>query len=249
MGRMTGKVAIITGAGNGMGACTARLFAKEGAKVVATDIDADAAAAVAQSIVESGGEAIALRHDIGNVTDWENAVAQAVNAFGLVNVLINNAAVHYETRLMDISLEEWDKVMAIDLRGPFLGIRTVAPEMLRCGGGAIVNMSSIASIKGSSFAHYSAAKAGVASLTRTAAIEFAKSGIRVNAVLPGLIRTNLTKDALANEQVHAMLKAGTPMPRFGEPEDVAYGVLYLASDEAGFVTGTNLIIDGGNTAA
>jgi NAD(P)-dependent dehydrogenase (short-subunit alcohol dehydrogenase family) len=232
-----------------MGACTARLFAREGAKVVATDIDRDAVTAVANEIVAAGGEAIALRHDIASVEDWDRVVAEAVKAFGLVNVLVNNAAVHFETRLLDISPAEWDKVLKIDLGGPFLGIRAVVPEMLRSGGGAIVNLSSIASIKGSSFAHYSAAKAGVASLTRTTAIEFAKSGIRVNAVLPGLIVTNLTKDALANEQVHAMLKASTPMPRFGQPEDVAYGILYLASDEASFVTGTNLIIDGGNTAA
>lgn len=248
MGRLDGKVAIITGAAGGIGACEAYLFAREGARVIATDIDATAVEAVAQAIGEEGGDAIALRHDVSSEADWRDVVAAAVAHYGKVDVLVNNAAIHRETRFADITLDEWETVLKVDLTGTFLGIQAVIPDMLRGQGGAIVNMSSIAAVIGGSFAHYSAAKGGVISLTKATAIEYAKQGIRANVILPGLIETSLTKDALTNPEIRKMLEDATALPRFGQPEDVAYCALYLASDEAGYATGAEFVIDGGNTA-
>ena len=248
MGRLDGKVAIITGAAGGIGACEAGLFAREGAKVVATDIDASGVEAVVRAIGDEGGDAIALRHDVSSEGDWRNVVAAAVAQYGKVNVLVNNAAIHRETRFADITLDEWEMVLKVDLTGTFLGIQAVIPDMLRGEGGSIVNMSSIAAVIGGSFAHYSAAKGGIISLTKATAIEYARQGIRANVILPGLIETNLTKDALANPEIRKMLEDSTALPRFGQSEDIAYCALYLASDEAGYATGAEFVIDGGNTA-
>jgi len=248
MGRLDGKVAIITGAAGGIGACEAALFAREGAKVIATDIGATAVEAIARAIGDEGGDAIALRHDVSSERDWHDVVAAAVARYGKVDVLVNNAAIHRETRFPDITLDEWETVLKVDLTGTLLGIQAVIPDMLRGQGGSIVNMSSIAAVIGGSFAHYSAAKGGVISLTKATAIEYAKQRIRANVILPGLIETNLTKDALTNPETRKMLEDSTALPRFGQPEDVAYCALYLASDEAGYATGAEFVIDGGNTA-
>lgn len=248
MGRLAGKVAIITGAAGGIGASEAVLFAREGAKVIATDIDVAGVGAIASVIVDQGGEAIGLGHDVSSEEGWREVVAAAVDRYGKVDVLANNAAVHYETRFSDITLDEWDKVLRVDLTGTFLGTQAIVPEMLRGGGGSIVNISSIAALIGGSFAHYSAAKGGVVSLTKATAIEYAKQNIRANVILPGLIETNLTREALANPNIRKMLEDSTALPRFGHPEDVAYCALYLASDESAFATGAEFVIDGGNTA-
>lgn len=248
MGRLNGKVAIITGAGNGIGACESKLFAKEGAKVVVTDIDFAAAQAVVKQIVADGGQAIAIKHDVSSESDWKNVIAGTVEAFKKIDILVNNAAILIEQKMADITLETWNKTMQVNLNGVFLGTQGVVPEMKKNGGGSIVNTSSIASMIGSSVAHYSASKGGIRSFTKTTAIEYAKDKIRANSVYPGLIVTNLTKNVLADEAMRNFLTALTPLPRFGEVEDVAYGVLYLASDEASFVTGSELVIDGGVTS-
>jgi len=245
MGRLDGKVAIITGAASGMGACEARMFAAEGARVVATDIDEAGVREVVRGI---GANAIALRHDVTREHDWAGAVEAAIDAFGRIDVLVNNAAIHYETRFADITLDEWRRVLAVDLDGTFLGTQAVVPHMIANGGGSIVNISSVAAMIGGSFAHYSAAKGGIRALTRATAVEYAQHNVRANSVYPGLIETPLTAGALANPEIREMLRAATALPRFGRAEDIGYCVLYLASDESAFATGAEFVIDGGVTA-
>ncbi len=248
MGRLQDKVIIITGAANGMGACEAQMFAREGARIVATDIDAARVQSVARAIMDAGGEAIGIGHDVTQEDQWRSVVDATIEAFGRIDVLVNNAAVHYETKFADITLDEWQRVLSVDLNGTFLGTQAVVPQMLQQGGGSIVNISSIAAMKGGSFAHYSAAKGGIRALTKATAIEYAKNNIRANSVYPGLIETELTKAALANPDIRKMLEDSTALPRFGKAEDIAYCVLYLASDESSFATGAEFVIDGGNTA-
>lgn len=248
MGRLNGKVAIITGAGNGQGQYEARLFAKEGARVVVTDIDFGAAQQTAAMIEQEGSQAFALKHDIASEENWGAVILKTIEEYGKVDILVNNAGIHSETKMADISLNEWNTMLNVNLTGTFLGIQEVIPFMKENGGGSIVNIASIAALRGGSFAHYSAAKGGIRSLGRTAAIEYAEDKIRVNTVFPGLIATDLVKEALENENTRKNLFDQLPMKRIGEIEDVAYGVLYLASDESGFVTGSELVIDGGTMA-
>ncbi|MGE5723396.1 MAG: SDR family NAD(P)-dependent oxidoreductase [Sphingomonadales bacterium] len=245
MGRLDGKVAIITGAASGMGACEAGMFAAEGARVVATDIDEAGVREVVRGI---GANAIALRHDVTREDEWAGVVEAALDAFGRIDVLVNNAAIHYETRFADITLDEWRRVLAVDLDGTFLGTQAVVPHMIANGGGSIVNISSVAAMIGGSFAHYSAAKGGIRALTRATAVEYAQHNVRANSVYPGLIETPLTAGALANPEIREMLRAATALPRFGRVEDIGYCVLYLASDESAFATGAEFVIDGGVTA-
>ena len=243
--RLGGKMAILTGAGNGIGAATARLFAAQGAHVAATDLDEAGLADTLERIGADGGKAISFRHDISSEAGWAEVLAGTIAAFGRIDILVNVAGIHPQAQLGDITLEDWNRIIAVDLTGPFLGTQAVLPEFLKNGGGAIVNVSSVSAFVAGPFTHYNSAKAGVRALTRSTAFKHAKDRIRANAVYPGLIETNLTKDALANPETLARLQAGTPMPHFGEPADVAYGILYLASDEARFVTGSDLVIDGG----
>lgn len=243
--RLRGKSAIVTGAGNGIGAATARLFAAQGASVALTDVDDAGLAATVAAIGTDGGEAISFRHDIASQTGWEEVIGATIAAFGKLDILVNVAGIHPQAHLGDITLEDWNRIIAVDLTGPFLGTQAVLPEFLKNGGGSIVNVSSVSAFVAGPFTHYNSAKAGVRALTRSTAFAYAKHRIRANAVYPGLIETNLTKDALANPEIRARLEAGTPLPNFGSPTDVAYGILYLASDEASFVTGSDLVIDGG----
>ena len=243
--RLHGKAAIVTGAGNGIGAAVARLFAAQGARVAATDRDEAGLAGTTAAIREGGGAAISFHHDIASEAAWADVVAGAVAAFGRLDILVNVAGIHPQAQLGAITLEDWNRILAVDLTGPFLGTQAVLPELLKAGGGSIVNVSSVSAFVAGPFTHYNSAKAGIRALTRSTAFMHAKDRIRANAVYPGLIETNLTKDALANPETLARLRAGTPMPNFGTPADVAYGILYLASDEAKFVTGSDLVIDGG----
>ncbi|WKA59100.1 SDR family NAD(P)-dependent oxidoreductase [Planococcus shenhongbingii] len=248
MGRLEGKIAIITGAGNGQGQYEAELFAKEGAKVVVTDIDYEAAQLTASAIKQENGQAFALQHNIASEENWKSVISKTLEEYGRIDILVNNAGIHAETKMADISLGEWNSMLNVNLTGTFLGIQEVISPMKENGGGSIVNIASIAALRGGSFAHYSAAKGGIRSLGRTAAIEYAEDKIRVNTVFPGLIATDLVKEALENEHTRKNLFDQLPMKRIGEIEDVAYGVLYLASDESGFVTGSELVIDGGTMA-
>jgi NAD(P)-dependent dehydrogenase (short-subunit alcohol dehydrogenase family) len=248
MGRLAGKVAIITGAAMGQGEAEARLFASEGAKVVLTDVQESLVQKVADSIIESGGQALALKHDVSNEQDWQRVIAKTVEHFGTINVLVNNAGIATNNTLENQTIDEWNRVMSINSTSVFLGMKYAVPEMRKAGGGSIINISSIAGIVGMGTSAYSASKGAIRVLTKAAAIEYAKDNIRVNSVHPGIIVTPMTKDLINHEETRKSFEAATPLPRLGKPEDIAYGVLYLASDESSFVTGIELVIDGGYIA-
>jgi NAD(P)-dependent dehydrogenase (short-subunit alcohol dehydrogenase family) len=245
--RLAGKCAIVTGAGSGIGQATARLFAAQGAALVMTDIDEAALAGTLEQIEAQGGSAITMVHDIASEQDWQRIIGLTVEQLGRIDVLVNIAGIHPRAHMGDITLEDWNRIIAVDLTGPFLGTQSVLPEMLRIGGGSIVNVSSVSALIAGPFAHYNAAKAGVRAMTKSTAFKFAKDHIRANTVLPGLIETNMTKIGLADPERRAYLQRNIPMPNFGQAIDIAYGIVYLASDEARFVTGSDMVIDGGRT--
>ncbi|SEG70652.1 glucose 1-dehydrogenase [Paenibacillus sp. UNC499MF] len=248
MGRLQDKVVIITGAAMGQGETEAKLFAAEGAKVVATDLQEEQLNRVVDEIRGAGGQALGLKHNVASEEDWKRVVEKAVEQFGKVDVLVNNAGISTDSTLDTFTMENWDKVMSINLTGCVIGMKYVVPEMRKAGGGSIVNISSIAGIVALNFTNgYTAAKGALRSLSKASAVELAPDKIRVNSVHPGIIVTPMIQEALDQGAGH-MFETGTPLPRLGKPEDIAYGVLYLASDESSFVTGTELIIDGGWTA-
>ncbi|MCQ6563180.1 SDR family NAD(P)-dependent oxidoreductase [Paenibacillus mendelii] len=247
MGRLSGKVAIITGAALGMGAAEAKLFAREGAKVVATDIKDDELQQVVQEIIKDGGEAIGLRHNVASEDEWKAVVQEAVTRFGKVDVLVNNAGISSTKNIIDIEISEWNRVMDINLTGCVLGMKYCIPEMQKAGAGSVVNISSIGGIVGmAGSSPYTAAKGALRALSKSAAVEHAKQNIRVNSVHPGIIVTPMTEPSMKDAMPY--YQTFTQLPYFGKPEDVAYGVLFLASDEARFMTGSELVIDGGWTA-
>ena len=249
MSRLTGKVAIITGAASGMGLSTLKLFVAEGARVVATDISAEALREAVDEVTANGGEAIARTHDVSSIEDWKRVIDDVLAEWGTIDILINNAGIAMAKGVLDAELEDWNKVMAINVTGPWLGMKSVIPAMQAAGRGSIVNVSSIAGIVGGAAdggsAAYSASKGAVRSLTKHTAHWFAKDNIRVNSVHPGPVDTGMTRGyGLTRE---SLANPGTvPLPpHAGEASDIAYGMLYLASDEAKFITGTELVIDGG----
>jgi NAD(P)-dependent dehydrogenase (short-subunit alcohol dehydrogenase family) len=252
MGRLDGKVAIITGAASGQGAAEARLFAREGAKVVATDVQEDKVHAVVDEINGSGGEAISLRHDVTKPEDWDRVVPAAVERFDKLDILIKNAGIGGEegfAQIDAVDLDAWNKFMAVNATSNFLGIKSVVPEMRRNGQGSIVNISSMAGmIGGAAGVHYTASKGATRLLTKGAAVELGPDHIRVNSVHPGFINTPMTSIVLDDEEMRTAALKNIPLGIVGEPEDVAYLVLFLASDEARFVTGAEFVIDGGQTA-
>ena len=249
--RLEGKVAFISGGSRGMGAAEARLFAREGARVAIGDVLEAEGRQVEAEIDEAGGEALFVRLDVTSEANWQEAIAATVERFGKLDILVNNAGIGgLTTRLEDSTLDEWNRVMDINATGVFLGTKTAIPEMRRAGGGSIINISSISGNVGqdSVYAGYNASKGAVRLLTKSTAIQYAKEAIRVNSVHPGPIATDMTAKARADTQRSRSTVSGTPMGRYGEPEEIAYGVLYLASDESSYVTGSELVIDGGWTA-
>jgi len=247
MGRLTGKVAIITGAANGMGASEAKLFAQEGAKVVATDINDNVLNEVIKEIKENGGDAIGLKHNVTSEDEWKQVIQEAVTHYGKIDVLVNNAGVSSPKTIAQMEMDEWNKVMDINLNGCVIGMKYVIPEMQKAGGGSLINISSIGGIVGmAGSSPYTAAKGALRSLSKSAAVEYGKDKIRVNSVHPGIIETPMTADSF--EDATPYYQTFTQLPYFGNPEDVAYGVLFLASDESRFMTGAELVIDGGWTA-
>lgn len=247
MGRLSGKVAIITGAALGMGAAEAKLFAKEGAKVVATDIKDDVLQEVINEIKASGGEAIGLKHNVVSEEEWKSVIQIAVDTYGKVDILVNNAGIASPKTMTQMDMAEWNKVMDINLNGCVLGMKYVIPEMQKAGGGSLINISSIGGIVGmAGSSPYTAAKGALRALSKSAAVEYGKDKIRVNSVHPGIIETPMTADTFTDAL--PFYKTFTQLPYFGQPEDVAYGVLFLASDESRFMTGAELVIDGGWTA-
>ena len=247
--RLEGKVALISGGARGMGATEARMFAQEGARVVIGDILEEEGRQTEAAINESGGECVFVRLDVTDESAWESAVATTVDRFGKLDILVNNAGIGIVNTVENTSSEEWDLVMDINAKGVFLGTKAAIPAMRDAGGGSVVNISSIAGITGGRTSSYAASKGAVRLLTKSTAIQYAREGIRCNSVHPGVIDTPMTQPIMLNSaagrEEHA---ARHPMNRIGEPEDIAYGVLFLASDEASFMTGSELVIDGGLTA-
>ena len=248
--RLEGKVALISGGARGQGAAEAKLFAGEGAKVVFGDILDDLGKQVEAEIHEVGGEALYIHLDVTNAADWGSAVEAAVSRYGRLDVLVNNAGITIRKNVEDTTEEDWDRIMAINAKGVFLGTKQAIPAMRESGGGSIVNISSTAGLVGSPYsgASYAATKGAVRLFTKATAIQYAKESIRCNSVHPGLLETPMNQDMLADAAHREERTRRIPLGRVGTAEDVAYGVLYLASDESSFVTGSELVIDGGATA-
>ncbi|MSO76375.1 MAG: glucose 1-dehydrogenase [Alphaproteobacteria bacterium] len=254
--RLAGKVALVTGGASGLGQATARLFVAEGARVAVTDIDEPAGAAVAKSL---GPSATFIRHDVTSEADWQAAIEATVAAFGGLHILVNSAGIGPFGNIEETSFADWRRVHAVDLDGVFLGCKWALPAMARtCAGdgrkAAIVNISSVAGIiAGHNLVAYNSAKAGVRHLTKSVALHCARQGypIRCNSVHPAFIDTpilDIHRARFGNERALEKLGRQIPMGRVGQPEEVAYGILYLASDEASFTTASELVIDGGITA-
>jgi NAD(P)-dependent dehydrogenase (short-subunit alcohol dehydrogenase family) len=248
--RLQGKVALISGGARGMGAVEARLFAEEGAKVTIGDVLEDEGRKLEAEINTTGSEGLFVRLDVTHEADWQKAVEATVNRFGKLDVLVNNAGVSGRGRVEDTAVEEWDRVMDVNAKGVFLGTKVAIPAMRMGGGGSIINISSQLGLVGTdqSSPQYQASKGAVRLLTKATAIQYAKEGIRANSVHPGPIVTPMTEAARADPERYQLMLSRVPLGRYGQPEDVAYGVLYLASDESRWVTGSELVIDGGWTA-
>ena len=260
-GRVQGKVALVTGAGGGIGRASVLALAREGARVCAADIDVARAEESARLAREAGGEAMALAHDVTREDDWRSVIGAIVARFGKLDILVNNAGVAAPTPLLTCTLEEWRRQLAVNLDGVFIGLREAVRAMQTgrdASYGSVINVSSILGLVGqANVAAYSASKGAVRLLTKSAALECAARGwrVRVNSVHPGYIETQMVRatiDAIPDEAARKAretdLVAAHPLGRLGRPEDIAAGVLYLASDDSSFVTGAELVIDGGYTA-
>jgi NAD(P)-dependent dehydrogenase (short-subunit alcohol dehydrogenase family) len=248
--RLENKVALISGGARGQGEVEAKLFAREGAKVVIGDILEDDGRRVEAEINELGGECVFVNLDVTQEADWERAVATTVARFGKLDVLVNNAGIFKLGRVEETTPELWDEIMDINSKGVFLGTKCAIPEMRNAGGGSIINISSVAGLVGTQYsAAYGASKGAVRLLTKSTATAYAREGIRANSIHPGVIETPMTTpNLLSNEEARQRSIARHPLGRVGQPEDVAYGALFLASDESSFMTGSELVIDGGLSA-
>ncbi len=248
--RLEGKIAIITGAASGMGAAEARLFAREGATVIATDITEDTGQEVAAEIVAEGGNATFVKLDVTSEGEWESVVGDTVAREGRLDILVNNAGFAGSSTEDSMDLGAFDTLMAVNLRGVFLGMKTAIPVMRNGGGGSIVNISSISGNVGQEVVHlgYNATKGGVRIITKAAAVQNGRDGIRVNSVHPGLMPAMRTAKLTADPTLRERWVKRIPLGRVGEPEEVANAVLFLASDEASYISGAELYVDGGYLA-
>lgn len=251
--RLDKKVALITGGGSGIGYQTSLLFAQEGASVVVVDINEEAAQKTVSEIESAGGKAIAVKADVSKAQDSENMVAAAEEHFGALHVMFNNAGISHadDDDAVNTGEDVWDLTMQINVKGVFLGCKYGIPALRRAGGGSIINTASFVATLGAATPQlaYTASKGAVLSMTRELATIHAREGIRVNALSPGPLRTELLMKYLNTEEKKQRRLVHIPMGRFGEAKEIAYAVLYLASDESSFVTGTNFLVDGGITSA
>jgi NAD(P)-dependent dehydrogenase (short-subunit alcohol dehydrogenase family) len=242
--RLEGKVALITGGASGMGQSEAEIFAREGAKVVVADVLEAEGVQLADRL---GASARFVRLDVTSEPGWQDAVAATVAAFGKLDVLVNNAGISGTYVTDTLSTEAWDRLLDVNAKGVFLGMKHAIPAMEQAGGGAIVNISSVSGFVGQSGIHmgYNASKGAVRLMTKSAAVQFARKNIRVNSVHPGVMPAMRTSKATADPVFREKMLAGVPMRRAGRVEEVAHAVLFLASDEASYITGTELVVDGG----
>jgi NAD(P)-dependent dehydrogenase (short-subunit alcohol dehydrogenase family) len=250
MARLAGKVALISGGARGQGAVEAKLFAREGAQVVFGDILDEEGQKVEMEIRTKGGEATYVHLDVTRAQDWQRAVQTAESQYGKLDVLVNNAGITIHGTIEDTTEEAWDRIIAVNLKGVFLGTKYAIPAMRRAGGGSIINISSgagIAPAPGTSAA-YAATKGGVRVFSKATAVQHAKDNIRCNSVHPGPVDTPMVRGPQTDPSRLAELTGRVPLGRLGTSEEIAYGVLYLASDESSYVTGSELVIDGGRTA-
>lgn len=244
--KLKGKVAIITGGGSGIGEATAKLFAQEGAKVVAADVNGEAAERVAEEIKKEGGEVLAVKVDVSRRQEAENMVAETLSRFGQIDILINNAGLFRDAMSWKMEDEQWNLVIDVNLKGTFLCSRAVIPHMRARNQGKIINTSSISVLGNPGQANYSAAKAGIIALTRTLALELARAGINVNCVAPGSIDTPILK-GMPQDIVQRTVEEKVPLRRMGSPEEVAKLHLFLASEDSNYITGQVIFIDGGSS--
>ncbi|MQF80469.1 glucose 1-dehydrogenase [SAR202 cluster bacterium AD-493-K16_JPT_193m] len=245
--RVAGKVALVTGGARGLGEAQSKLLAKEGAKVAIGDVLPEDGNRVANDINASGGDAFFIHLDVTSEGEWQKAIDETVSRFGKLDILVNNAGVGGRGGLEDMTVEEWDHVMAVNAKGVFLGTKLSMPEMQKSGKASIVNISSQMGIVGSDTSNpaYTASKAAVHVFTKSIALRYATKGVRVNSIHPGPIDTPMLRSGFDDPERKQKVLARIPMGRTGVPEEVAYGVLFLASDESSFITGEGLVIDGG----
>ena len=248
--RLAGKVAFISGGARGMGATEARLFASEGASVAIGDVLEEEGRRTEAEINNSGGHALFVPLDVTSEQSWKDAIAATVAQFGRLDILVNNAGVSAHSMIEFTTEAEWDRVMDINSKGPFLGTKAAIPEMRKSGGGSIINISSQLGLVGTEMSspQYQSSKGAIRLLTKTTALQYASEGIRCNSVHPGPVNTDMTAGSRDDPEVYAKMSGRIPMGRYGEPVEIANGVLYLASDESSFVTGSELVLDGGWTA-
>lgn len=246
--RLENKVSLVTGAGQGIGKAIALAFANEGSKVVVNDINLDTAQATAQEIITMGGKALAIRADVSKKDEVSSMLRELLTNFGRIDILVNNAGIQTETPFLDLSEEEWDRVIDVNLKGAFLCGQLVAREMVKHGGGKIINISSVHQfLPRSNIAHYAASKSGMMMLTKVMAIELAKYKINVTCIAPGAVATAMNEDALNSPQKLTELNSEIPWGRIAEPREIAQCAVYLASADASYITGSTIYIDGGLT--
>ena len=248
--RVAGKVALVSGGARGLGEAQAKLLAAEGAKVAIGDVLEDEGRKVEAKINELGGEAFFMPLDVTQADQWRQIIDETVSRFGKLDVLVNNAGIGGRGGLEDMTEDEWDEVMAVNAKGVFLGTKLAMPEILKAGGGSIVNISSQMGIVGSDTSNpaYQASKAAVHIFTKSIALRYATKGVRVNSVHPGPIDTPMLQAGFVDPERMQRVMSKVPMGRVGQPEEIAYGVLFLSSDESSFITGAGLVIDGGYIA-